>query len=279
MSALTEPRRFTSDTATGASHNHGAHVVEWTPAGHLPVLWLSTASYHDSDKPIRGGIPVCFPWFGAGRSGDLAPAHGFARVRPWITRGTEYSSAGARVTYELLTEGQPEFPHPVAAVLMVTFGRELHLELSVTNMGSTPLSFEEALHTYLAVGDIHGVSVHGLDGAPYIDKAPGAPTSPVVQDGAITFTGETDRVYSSSADVVLEDPSLRRRITVRRTGSANAVVWNPWIAKAAAMPDFGDDEWTGMVCIEGANVLDDAIDLQPGATHVMGYTVQVEHLD
>lgn len=278
MAPLPSPRKLTCDAATAAVHAHGAHVVEWTPAGHLPVLWMSAESWADSDKPIRGGIPVCFPWFGAGRSGGMAPAHGYARIQPWQMHGATQDGDASTLVLELAGSGTAAFPHPLLARLTVRSGRELHLELTVTNTGDAPVTFEEALHTYLVVGDIRDVRVIGLDECQYVDKAPGAAAGLQHQIGDIVFAGETDRVYRSTDDIVLEDPRLRRRIIVRRSGSANAVVWNPWIDKAAAMPDFGDDEWQGMVCIEGANVLGDAIELQPGASHTMGYTLAVEHL-
>ena len=279
MTALPSPRRFTSDAATGAAYDHGAHVVEWTPAGHAPVLWMSSASRFDAASAIRGGVPICLPWFGAGRSQNLAPAHGSARLRTWFVSDCTTTSEGRRVEYHLEIPTSDAYPHELNATYLVEFGSELTLHLTVTNAGSSACSFEEALHTYLAVGDIRSVSVAGLDGAEYLDKAPGGSPAPVTQEGDITFTGETDRVYTSTADVIVTDPELGRRIIVSKTNAANTVVWNPWVAKAAAMPDFGNDEWPEMLCIEGANVLGDAIHLAPGESHTMSYRLRVELLD
>ena len=278
MTMLPSPRRFTSDAATGAAYDHGAHVVEWTPAGHAPVLWMSGASRFDMASAIRGGVPICLPWFGAGRSLDLAPAHGFARIRTWFVSEATTTPAGTTVRYNLELAPSEVFPHSLNAEYLVVFGTELALELTVTNPGTDAFTIEEALHTYIAVGDIHSVVVSGLDGCAYLDKAPEAPATAVVQQGDIVFTDETDRVYSSTGDVVITDPLLKRRIIVSKTNSANTVVWNPWIAKAAAMPDFGDDEWTGMLCVEGANALGDAITVEPGASHTMSYRLRVEAL-
>jgi glucose-6-phosphate 1-epimerase len=276
MTQLPSATRFTSDAATGAIYEHGAHVVDWTPAGHAPVLWMSKASNFDSTSPIRGGVPICLPWFGAGRKGDAKPAHGFARLRAW---SRQPRSADNSLRYLLDLGPSDEFPHALQAEYLVSFSEELTLELSVTNRSEESFSFEEALHTYLAVSDIRSVTVTGLDGCEYLDKALGATDGAHTQLGDINFIAETDRVYRSSADVTIVDPLLKRRITVSKTNSANTVVWNPWSTKAAAMADFGNDEWPGMLCIEGANVLADAINLQPGATHSMSYRLRVEALD
>lgn len=280
MTNLGQPRRFTSAAATGEAYDHGAHVTAWTPAGQQPVLWMSAASGLDDTAPIRGGVPVCWPWFGPGRTKDLSPAHGFARVSPWSFQGVTEGDDQVTATWTL-TDGQAtndRFPQPYAATFTATFGAELELVLTVENTGDEDFSYEEALHTYLAVGDIREVTVTGLDGASYLDKAPGAGPDPVVQQGDITFAGETDRVYASSAPVTVVDLVGGRTITVTTTGAANTVVWNPWIAKAAAMPDFGDDEWQGMICVEGANALDNAVVLPPGGTHTLVYRLTVAAL-
>jgi glucose-6-phosphate 1-epimerase len=275
MTPLSTPSQFTSVAAAGAVYDHGAHVVEWTPTGLEPVLWMSTASVFDSASPIRGGVPICLPWFGGGSSGVLKPAHGPARISAWERQP---STNDCDAAYRLELTPSDAFPHTLLAEYRVAFADELALELSVTNTGADAFAFEEALHTYLAVADIRAITVSGLDGSTYRDKAPGASSNLVSQKGDITFVGETDRVYNSTADVTIIDPILKRRLTVSKTNSANTVVWNPWIAKAAAMVDFGNDEWTGMLCVEGANVLADAVTLQPGERHTMGYRLSVDKL-
>ncbi len=280
MTHLGEPRLFTSAAATGAAYDHGAHVVAWTPAGHEPVLWLSALSALDDGAPIRGGVPICWPWFGPGRTRDLAPAHGFVRVAPWRFEGAEESAEGVVATWSLTNEvaSAEPFPYDYRATYRAVFGAELELTLVVENTGSESFSYEEALHTYLSVGDIRQTTVTGLDGVAYLDKAPGGGPDLVTQEGDITFTGETDRVYESGEPVTVIDPVLGRRITITTGGAANRVVWNPWVAKAAAMPDFGDNEWTDMVCVEGANALGNAVVLAPGARHTLTYTVSVTPL-
>ncbi len=277
MSSLPGPRTFACPAATGAAYDHGAHVVAWTPTGHEPVLWLSGSTRLDDTAPVRGGVPVCWPWFGPGRTKDLAPAHGFARIAPWTWQGATETDEAVTATWTLTSDQATHeaFPHPYAAVFRATFGQVLELSLTVENTGADELSYEAALHTYLAVGDIRQVRVAGLDGATYLDKAPGGGPDPVTQHGDVTFTAETDRVYDATGPVRVVDPVGGRTLTVETDGAANLVVWNPWVAKSAAMPDFGDDEWPGMLCVEGANVLDHAVVLAPGATHALTYRLQV----
>ena len=149
------------------------------------------------------------------------------------------------------------------------------MALTVTNPAGVPVTFEEALHTYLAVGDVRQVSVAGLEGVTYVDKVDGAKRK--TQAGAlVTIGGETDRLYlDTDAAVTLSDPVLGRRIHVAKTGSRSSVVWNPWVAKSKAMPDFGDDEWPGMICIETANAADNAVTVPPHASHSMTATISV----
>lgn len=253
--------------------DHGAHAWSYQPAGQAPVLWQSAQSWFSDGQPIRGGVPVCFPWFGAGREGNLQPGHGFVRLQSWHLsdiKDTLDRDGRLLVEYEIddkMTGKQDAFPHPYTAYLRVKFTPEyVGLTLEVNNTGDEPFTFEEALHTYLVVGDVRQVSLSGLDGAGYLDKVAGGTATQV---GDVTITGETDRVYTSAGDVVLDDPVLGRKLVISKSGSANTVVWNPWIAKAAAMPDFGDDEWVGMICVEAANALDQAITLLPGQTHTL----------
>jgi glucose-6-phosphate 1-epimerase len=160
------------------------------------------------------------------------------------------------------------------AVHTVRFGERLDVHLSVENTGDETLSYEAALHTYLRVGDCEQIAIRGLDGASYLDKADRGLEK--TQTGDITIAGETDRIYFAAGDVEVIDPVLRRTLRVRKSHSANTVVWNPWVERAAALPDFDDDGWRSMVCIEGANLLDDAVTLAPGQVHSMGYQVSAE---
>lgn len=264
----------------GTVYFQGAHVTAWHPAAASEaVLWMSEASYFEVGKPLRGGVPICFPWFGPHASDPKAPGHGFGRLRDWsLIEAVEAADGAVTLALELASDTPltPLWPHAFRAVHKITMGATLTMVLEVTNAGSEAFTFEEALHTYFAVRDVRQVTVAGLEGAEYLDKVTGFDRKR--QGGeAIGFGGETDRVYlDTTARCVIDDPGARRRIAIRKAGSDATVVWNPWIAKARAMPDFGDDEWTEMVCVETCNVNVHARTLAPGASHTMTAIIEVE---
>ncbi|MBI4899146.1 MAG: D-hexose-6-phosphate mutarotase [Actinobacteria bacterium] len=255
-------------------YDYGAHVWSWQLDGQ-PVLWTSAESMSEPGKPLRGGVPICWPWFGPGRSGDRTPAHGLARINTWTFTRLQETSQGTLLSYRLTAQDVPNaLPgSDWVATYEVTVADHLELALTIENTGSTPFSYEVALHTYLTVGDVRQVTVAGLDGASYLDKVTGRHEQ---QGGDITITGETDRVYDHGGEIVVSDPLLGRRLLIRAEGAANTVVWNPWVAKSAAMPDFGDDEWTGMLCVEAGNVLEHAVTLPVGASATVRYRLSTE---
>ncbi|MFW6599075.1 D-hexose-6-phosphate mutarotase [Propionibacteriaceae bacterium Y2011] len=262
--------------ATGEVHLHGAHVTSWAPEPHGEVLWLSPESAYGPGEAIRGGIPICFPWFGPGPD-DWQPMHGFARRVPWTLVGVREQAAGVTVRLRLtdtdLPDDLPGREHLTGgftADLAVTFGAELDVTLETTNSGTDDLRISAALHTYFAVSDVRQVSLDGLAGAGYLDKAGGGDHR---QDGPVTFTAETDRVYRSTADVTLVDGP--RRVVISKSGSPHTVVWNPWVAKSARLPDFPDAGWPQMACVEAAIVPGDEVTLGPGASHVLGQHIRV----
>ncbi len=258
--------------ATGSVHLHGATVTGWAPPKHQPVLWTSSKSLFDGHNPIRGGVPICTPWFGAHPTDTDAPAHGLARTAAWTL-----DHAGLSEEETLLGLGL-ELPG-LKFAYGVLMGHGLKLVLEITNTGDTPRRVEAALHTYLAVSDARKVTITGLEQTSYIDKVNGASVVPATGE-PIAFTGETDRVYTDTDhDVVLHDPGLDRTITVSKDGGLSTIIWNPWIDKAARMADFGDDEWTGMCCIESAAVGDDAWTLEPGETRALAATIAVQSTD
>lgn len=272
--------RLTIATARGTAevYLHGAHVTAWQPSGADPVLWVSGDSQFHPDKPIRGGVPICFPWFAAHATDASAPMHGFARLRGWTLAGAEDRNGEVHVTFLLTdddTSRRSAWPHRFRAEYRVTFGDRLGMALDVANAGDAPLTFEAALHSYFAVRDIREVGVTGLAGTEYLDKVDGS--APKREGEApIRFAGETDRIYlDTESTCTIHDPGLRRRIEIAKTGSQSTIVWNPWIDKARAMPDFGDAEWPSMLCIETANVRDAAVRLEPGSHHTMTAVIGV----
>jgi D-hexose-6-phosphate mutarotase len=257
---------------------HGAHLAAWQPSHALgPVLWMSAHSFFRPDKPIRGGVPICFPWFGPHRGDRTVPAHGFGRLTPWtLCDAGETPDGTVNLTLQLEDDNASSvWPHYFHADLRLSIGRTLTLAFFVDNPDSIAFSFEEALHTYFSVSNIDEVSVSGLENTEYFDKVAGSRQRQ--GPDPIRFSGETDRVYlDTQAPCTIHDPGMNRRITIAKHGSASTVVWNPWVQKARAMADFGDDEWPGMLCIETANVGDAAVTLRPGDSHTMTAEIGVE---
>ena len=272
--------RLVVDTALSEAHVYllGAHVAHFQPRAQRPVLFMSDRSSFEVGHPIRGGVPVCFPWFGQKAGSPDLPNHGLVRQRPWALQDVAPRDDGritAMFTLQPDARVRAPWPHACTITHRICVGADLHMELLVTNTGRAPFTFEEALHTYLRVSDVRHVEVHGLEDAPYRDKldAPGTSRDP----GPILVSEETDRVYEGSTatcDVV--DRPWARRLRIAKTGSRTTVVWNPWVDKARRMPDFGDEEWPRMLCVETANAGADAVTLQPGQTHRMGALVAVE---
>jgi glucose-6-phosphate 1-epimerase len=257
---------------------HGAHVAHFQPQGAAPVLFMSQKSLFAPGKPIRGGVPLVFPWFGPRAGQPAAPMHGFARLVEWqveslVVDGDETVTAVFCLAADDNTRAQ--WPHDFVLRYRVAVGRTLTLTLEVENTGAQPFTFEDALHTYLAVGDVRQTATTGLENGEYIDKTDGMqrkkqPAEP------IRITGETDRLFENTRKTcVLDDGSTKRRVTIEKSGSNTTVIWNPWSAKAAAMPDFGPDEWPHMLCIETANAAANAITLDPGKTHAMRAVISV----
>jgi glucose-6-phosphate 1-epimerase len=263
-----------SEIAAGEIFLQGAHVTAWQPAGHQPVLWMSGNSWFEQSRPIRGGVPICFPWFGPHRSDNSLPAHGTARICQWNVVDVQRCDDGA---VEVLLETTIAAFHLSYRVL---FGADLIITLTTTLLPTAekPEQFEDALHTYFSVSDIRHIAISGLETSRYLNKVP--QVEMCEPSGAtLRFIEETDRVYMDTQEtVVLQDPGFARKLTVAKTGSRSTVIWNPWIDKSRRMPDFGDDEWTGMVCIETANVGANAVTLQPGQSHSTQALISVSHI-
>lgn len=244
---------------------HGAHVTRWTPVGQRPVIWLSQNAVYSHESAIRGGIPLCAPWFGGGPSGDRTPAHGWFRLAEWTLLSVVDESDA--VTVRVGATG-----HDVSATYELRFADTLGLSLTL-KAGQEAVELEDAFHTYFAVSDVRNIHIDGLAECTYSDKTAGGRLA--TQSGPVTFDRETDRVYAHEGSATIVDPGSSRRITVAKRGSLTTVVWNPWITKAAAMSDFGDGEWPGMVCVETANAMGEAIHLAPETEHTMHATISV----
>ncbi len=274
--------RIATPLAEAEIYLHGAHVTHFQPHGQRPVLFMSEKSSFEPGKPIRGGVPICFPWFGARGEGLPGTAHGFARLETWqLTGSTMHASGEVELSFQLAPHGEARhgWSHDVTVSYLVRIGTALQLTLEVRNNSDSPVAFDEALHTYLAVSNIHTVTLEGLAGTPFLDRlTPDRECAEPVEP--LRFTAETDRIYlNTRAPCTVHDPEWKRRLIVEKQHSLNTVVWNPWIAKSAAMPDFGDHEWPGMLCVETCNIRAHQITLPPGQTHAMTAIIRAEPLD
>jgi len=263
--------------STAGIYLHGAHVTQFQKKDESPLLFLSQCSRFAEGQPIRGGIPVVFPWFGA-REG--LGQHGFARIKPWDLKEFAPAPDGS-VSVRLRLPDCPEasaFP-PFTADYLVTMSQSLTLALIVTNLSKdAEFTFENCLHTYFDVGDVTAITIHGLKGLAYLDKVASFQEKTETRD-AIRIASEVDRVYQNATGTVeIRDPRLGRRIRVDKEGSASTVVWNPWIAKSRQMSDFGNEEYTRMVCVESGNVASNSISLAPGASSTLTVKLSSEAL-
>ncbi len=271
---------LTSEKASATVALHGGHVLSFVPKGQPPVIWMSDEAQYREGKAIRGGIPVCWPWFGPHPDDPEKQAHGFARNLEWTVfsaRMINNESPQLHLTLRDDALTRSIWDHAFHLEMIITLTDELKVELQIKNTGDTAFTSGGALHTYLSISQISQISIHGLEGARYIDQLD--PSGLKTQEGEIRFTAETDNIYlDTTATCRLVDPGMHREIYVDKLGSRSTVVWNPWINKAARMSDFGDNEYLEMVCIETANAASDTVVIAPGETHRLGTTIRVASL-
>ena len=249
--------------STAEIYLQGAHVTHFGKKNEPPLLFLSQCSRFADGQPIRGGIPVIFPWFGA-REG--LGQHGFARVKAWELKEFAPAPDGSvSVRFRLPDCPEASAFSPFSVDYIVTVSDSLNLELLVTNKSETDeFVFENCLHTYFEVASINGISISGLKGVTYLDKVVNF-AQKTENDNAIRISSEVDRIYLNTPGTVeIVDSGLKRRIRVEKQASLSTVVWNPWVAKAQQMPDFGNEEYERMVCVESGNVGSNQIRLPPG---------------
>ncbi|WP_255989865.1 D-hexose-6-phosphate mutarotase [Chitinolyticbacter albus] len=248
----------------------GAHLVSFVPKGGADLLWLSPKATFNPGKAVRGGIPLCLPWFGGHPDGK--PAHGFARSNDWQLGAAETLDDGStRLTLTLVPSDATRalWEHDFAYTLTVTVGRALTLALDCQHKGDVSIRFASAFHTYFAVPDVATARIGGLEGATYINTIGGA-NSRHQQDGVLVLDGPTDRVY---LDVPAVQTIANEQNTIRiDSDTRSAVVWNPW-DHAAKMADVGEGNHVGFVCVERGDVFDNAIELAPGASYRVSMTL------
>jgi len=258
----------------------GAQVLSWAPRGEQPVIWLSAVAKFASGKLIRGGVPVCWPWFGPHPTEPSFPWHVFARIVPWEPAEIQRLADGStRIAFRLVQNEATlaQWPHSTPVELHINVGAVLELNLVTRNIGQSPVTIDGEMHSYFQVSDIRPVRILGLDACPYFDRVDACRCKQ--QAGPVTISAETDRIYlEATSDCLIEDPGLSRRIRIAKRGSHSTVVWNRWIDKAARMGDIGEDGYLMMVCVESANVADNIVTIASGDEHHPWARYSIERL-
>jgi len=279
--------RIRTPHGTARMVRQGAQLLGYDAADGRPVVWLSEQARYRRGVSVRGGVPVCWPWFGVyarnpesvrhavGAPQD-APSHGVARDVDWQLTEQHVRDGEAELAFACdLSRGLGPWLHPTRLELRARFGREISLALTTRNLGTQPYTLSLALHTYLAVSDSRAVSILGLDGLDYIDTARGWTVQR--QQGPVAIAEETDRIYQGvDRPIEVRDPQWRRTLRIRGGNSRSAVVWNPWVDKAARLADYADDAWQRMLCVETARVMDDVLTVAPGEAVTVSVTIEVQ---
>lgn len=257
----------------------GGHVDWWRPKSvNQDVLWLSSNARYEKGRSIRGGVPICWPWFGKHPTDDSFCLHGFARVIPWkLLESSQLKNGATKIVLKMLpTEAvTKQLTYSFELILTIVVGETLYLNLKTTNLSDSPFVISEGYHTYFYISDIENIKVTGLEDSVYNDKIDNFARG--VEKTPITFNNEFDRVYTNSNDCYIEDEKFNRVITIKKSNSNSTVVWTPWQKKSLAMGDMGkQDEWRRMVCVETANLLENSVVIYPKLSHSIAteYSVQ-----
>ena len=265
--------------ATATISLQGAHILSWKPHSENEVIWLSKDASFAIGKSVRGGVPICWPWFGAHENNTSFPAHGFARTVLWNVVNTKKLSTGEiQITFGLVTKDLKEniqamWPQATVLEYRITVGESLILELTTFNNSDKDITVGQALHTYFNIVDINKTTVYGLENKTYLDKVEGFCSK--IQNGPITINSEVDRVYVDTTDDIVID-NEERKILIEKQGSASTVVWNPWEEVANKMGDLGEKGYQQMLCVESANAIDDVVVIKAGesATLFVKYEIK-----
>jgi glucose-6-phosphate 1-epimerase len=256
----------------------GAHIISWIPRDSAPVIWVSEAARFQPGTPIRGGVPICWPWFAMHPVYPTDyPFHGFARTTEWdVTKCEMLGDDSIRLTFRLpISDDHRRFwPHATELWYTVTAGDALELALTTRNTGSETIHFTEALHAYFHVSDIENVGVEGLAGSSFFDKVENMER--VEENNRVTFPVKTDRVYRHAGDSRVHDAGLRRSICIAKRDSGSTVVWNPRYEEAVAKDDFGASGSRHMVCVETANAMNNVVTLPPAGEHTLWTRYRVQ---
>lgn len=251
---------------------YAGQVLSFQPVDQTEdVMFLSSKAYYLEGKAIKGGTPICWPWFGPDPEEKGRASHGFVRNRMWQMREAISTPDGeTKITLGLVDtpEIREIWDYSFDFAIAITVGKVLTVELITKNTGTEAFNITQALHTYFKIGDINQVAVVGLNGGEYIDKVDGGKQK--TQSGEVAFTGECDRIYLDvQPELVIDDPVLNRKIKVTATNSKTAIVWNPWAEISAKMADLGDQDYENFVCVETANAANEVIEVSAGSEYIL----------
>lgn len=258
---------------------YSGQVLSFQPAAEpTDLMFLSEKAYYAPGKAIKGGVPICWPWFGPDPEGLGRPSHGFVRNRLWNVVNTSTTTDGATQVILGLKDTEETraiWPQAFELAIAITVSHSLRVELITRNLGDKSFPLTQALHTYFQVGDINHVQVLGLENTQYQDKVDSGIEK--TQIGAVTIAGEVDRIYLNvTKELVIDDASLNRRIRIKSAGSKSAVVWNPWAKISASMADLDDSDYQRLICVETTNAATDIVEVPAGGEFRLEAVYSVE---
>ena len=257
---------------------YGAHVTSFKPRGNMDLLWMSPESSFEEGKPIRGGIPVCFPWFGPHKTDSDKPQHGFGRLMYWDVVSTSTNSSAESVIKLQLNsseETKAYWPHDFVAEMTFVVGKKLTATLKVTNTSGEPFDYTCALHTYYSLSAIDSISIEGLQDVTYYNQLTGE--NGVQEEEKLEITEALTRHYlNTETPVIIDDSAFRRRIKVDKAGSKVTTVWNPGAETCANIGDLPDDGYETFVCVEATNAFDYPICIAPGESFATSAIIGID---
>ncbi|QCU91016.1 D-hexose-6-phosphate mutarotase [Thiomicrorhabdus sediminis] len=259
-----------NDFAKAVITTHGASVLSYAPHGQHELLWVSGEAVFDGSKPVRGGIPVCWPWFGQARDSSL-PAHGFVRNMTWQLETVQTLDTG-ETRISLVCHSSEEtlaiWPHKFSLMLTIEIGPTLILTLTTHNLSDQTLSITEAFHTYFNLAP-EGLEIRGIEGSTHLNKLV-EDSSAELQARPLVLTPPRDSVFlNQTGNVFLVDNDNKRQIKIAKRNASSSVVWNPGADIVKGFADIHNDAWTQFVCVESGNVLDNFITVLPNEQHVL----------
>jgi glucose-6-phosphate 1-epimerase len=259
---------------------HGAQVLTWAPTDHPPVLYVSPKARMIPGTPLRGGIPICWPWFGPHPEDPSKPSHGFARTRFWELVSGDLAGKVATLVFKLVPDEETKalFPHDFELTATIRVADKLRVKLKMKNTGEDVFKVSSALHTYLSLGDIERIQLEGVKGSHYVDQL-SDDKEPIYQEKNIQIKGEVDRIYQSMSSVLIRDLDRFRSVFVDKAGSRSTVIWNPWKEKSKEIQDLPDKAYREFTCVECANAGTDKPTLHPGGSHTLETVIGLRPLN